>query len=326
MVDRGFQIQFKDGKCKIISKSGLEIAIGTETKGHIFRFNSGEKTCLIAHIYEIWLWHKRLCHVNFDCIVNISSTKAVRDLPKIVKPHNSICKECQMGKQIKTSFKSIPDKSNDVLDFIHTDLCDSGNTRSFQGDIYFMLIIDDYSRMMWVAFLREKFQAFEKFKIFKAIVETNSGMKIKFLRSDQGGKFTSSEFNNYYEKNGIRRHLSAPQTPQQNDIVERKNKTILDAARSMMMEANLPHIYWREAVSTSFYTFNRFYIKGDIGKTPYELWFGHSPTLKYFKVFGSKCYIKRDDSIGKFDPRCDEGIFLGYSTKRKSYRCYNKRL
>lgn len=151
-------------------------------------------------------------------------------------------------------------------------------------------------------------------------------MKIKCLRSDQGGEFTSSEFNSYCEKHGIRRQLSAPQTPQQNGVVERKNITILDAARSMMMEANLPHIYWREVVSMAVYAFNKVHIKGDVGKTPYELWFGHTPTVKYFKIFGSKCYIKRDDSIGKFDPRCDEGIFLSYSNQSKAYRCYNKRL
>lgn len=94
----------------------------------------------------------------------------------------------------------------------------------------------------------------------------------------------------------------------------------------MIMEANLPHIYWREVVSTIVYTFNIVHIKGETGKTPYELWFGNTPTIKYFKIFGSKCYIKRDDIIGKFDPRCDEGIFLGYSNENKSYKCYNKRL
>lgn len=136
-----------------------------------------------------------MCHVNFDCIVKISSTRAVKDIPKIMKPHNPVCKECQLRKQVRTSFKSIPNKSNDVLDLIHTKLCGPTRTRSFQGDRYFMLIIDDYSRMMWVTFLRKKFEAFEKFKIFKAMVETKIGLKIKCLKLDQGGEFTSHEFN-----------------------------------------------------------------------------------------------------------------------------------
>lgn len=91
-----------------------------------------------------------------------------------------------MGKHAETSFKSIQDKSNDVLDLIHSDLCGPARSKSFQGDRYFMLIIDDYSRMMWVTFLRDKSEAFEKFKIFKAKVETKTGLKIKCLRSDHG--------------------------------------------------------------------------------------------------------------------------------------------
>jgi len=93
-----------------------------------------------------------------------------------------------------------------------------------------------------------------------------------------------------------------------------------------MMEASVPQMFWREAVSTAVYTLNRVQIRSNTGKTPYELWFGITPTVRYFRVFGSKCYIKRDEDLGKFDARSDEGIFLGYSTQSKAYRCYNKRL
>lgn len=167
LVDKGFHLQFKDGKCKIINKSSLEIASGTQKKGNIFHLNSSEKTCLITQIDESCLWHKRLCHVNFECIVKISSTKAVRDIPKIMKPYNPVCKECKMGKWVRTSFKSIQDKSNDVLDLINTDSCGPARVKSFQGDRYCMLIIDDYSRIMWVTFLREKYEAFEQLKSLK---------------------------------------------------------------------------------------------------------------------------------------------------------------
>lgn len=98
LVGKGSQLQFKNGKCKIMNRTRLEIATGNQTRGNIFHLNNNEKTCLIAHIDESWLWHKRLCHVNFDCIIKISSSKAVSDLPNIVKPHNPVCKECQMGK------------------------------------------------------------------------------------------------------------------------------------------------------------------------------------------------------------------------------------
>jgi len=93
-----------------------------------------------------------------------------------------------------------------------------------------------------------------------------------------------------------------------------------------MMETNVPQVYWREAMSTTVYTLNRVQIKGNSIKTPYELCFGHPPTVRYFRVFGSKCYIKRDEDLGKFEARIDEGIFLGYSTQSKAYWCFNKRL
>ncbi|GLJ11413.1 hypothetical protein SUGI_0166610 [Cryptomeria japonica] len=94
----------------------------------------------------------------------------------------------------------------------------------------------------------------------------------------------------------------------------------------MMTKSRLLDIYWREVVNIFVYTFNIVHIKGDTSKTPYEIWFGHTPTVIYFKIFASKCYIRRDDAIGKFDPRSDEGICLGYSTKRKEDKCFNKRL
>ena len=93
----------------------------------------------------------------------------------------------------------------------------------------------------------------------------------------------------------------------------------------MLVENDVSKIFWREVMNTKIYTMNRVQVRKETNKTPYELWFGHSPTVKYFKIFESKCYIKRDDDIGKFDARSDEGVFLGYSLKIKSYRCYNLR-
>ena len=132
---------------------------------------------MIAQVDESWLWHRRMCHVNFDNIVKISSTRAARDLSKLMKPTNAIYKECQLGKQTRISFQSKQKNSNGLLDLVHTDLCGPARTRSLQGYRYFMLLIDDYSRMMWATFLREIFEALEKFKIFKAMVEIETSLK-----------------------------------------------------------------------------------------------------------------------------------------------------
>lgn len=275
---------------------------------------------------DSWLWHKRLCHINFDNIVKISNVKAVRDLPSIARLADTICRECVVGKHVRSSFKSKKNSTENKLDLVHTYLCGPTQTRSYYGERYFILFVYDFSRMMWVAFLKEKYEAFETFKIFKAKVENEFGLKLKCLRSDRGGEFTSDQFYDYYEEHGIKRQLSAPRTPQKNRIAERRSRIILDTVCTMMIEGKVVHTYWRDAVNTAVYTINRTQLRPGVDKTPYELWFGNVPTVKYFRIFGRNCYIKRDDGVGKFDSRIDEGIFLGYSTKRKAYRCFNLRL
>ncbi|KAB7523685.1 DDE-type integrase/transposase/recombinase, partial [Flagellimonas olearia] len=132
--------------------------------------------------------------------------------------------------------------------------------------------------------------------------------RIKILRSDRGGEFTSEEFTKYCEHHGIQRQYSAPRTPQQNGVVERKNRTVQEMARTMLTESKLADKYWKEAIHTAVYIQNRCLIRPHENKTPYELWFGRKATVKHFRVFGSKCYIKRlEQNTGKFEERADEG-------------------
>ena len=119
--------------------------------------------------------------------------------------------------------------------------------------------------------------------------------------------------------------LSSPYTLEQNGIAKRRNRIVVEATRAMLFENDVPKTFWREVVNTTIYTLNIVQLKKVIDKTPYELCFGYSPLVKYFRIFGSKCYIKRNDDIGKFDPRSDEGIFLGYWLKSKTFRCFNYR-
>ena len=132
-------------------------------------------------------------------------------------------------------------------------------------------------------------------------------------------------FNTFCKVNGITRQLFAPKTPEHNGIVERRNQSIVEAAKVMFFENDVSKTFWREAINIEVYTLNRVQIIKGLSKTPYELWFSHSPLVKYFRIFGSKCYIKRDDDVGKCDPRSDEGTFIGYSLESKAYRCFNHR-
>ena len=139
--------------------------------------------------------------------------KKVRGLPKLKKLENIMCKQCQRGKMTKSSFKRKTYTSNEVLELVHTDLCGPIEVQIYKGDKYIMLFVDDYSRMMTVMFLKQKSDAFQMFKWYLARVEKETGKRLKCLRSDRGGEFTSKEFEEFYNERGIKRQTLAPRTP-----------------------------------------------------------------------------------------------------------------
>jgi transposase InsO family protein len=213
--------------------------------------------CHINSIDESWLWHRRVGHINLNNILKVNNLGAVRNLPNIIKRSNAMCRHCQLGKQTRIRFKAKEYTTSKPLELVHIDLCGPTRTKSLQGEYYFMLFIDDFSRMGWIFFLKEKLEALNKFKAFKTLVENEKETKIKCLRSDNGGEFTSKKFDVFCETHGIKRQFFAAKTPQQNEIAERKNITIQEAARTMLNEAKLSNGYWREVVSTKVYILNR---------------------------------------------------------------------
>jgi transposase InsO family protein len=134
-----------------------------------------------------------------------------------------------------------------------------------------MLIIDDYSRLTWVSFLKEKDEVFEKFKIFKALTETQIGKRLKAVRSNRGGYFMSRDFKEFCDEHGIKREYTIPRTPQQNGVVERQNRTVQEMARSMMNEKNIRQNYWVEAIHTAVHVIKKSHLRPQSDKTPYEL-------------------------------------------------------
>jgi transposase InsO family protein len=149
------------------------------------------------------------------------------------------------------------------------------------GKKYFFLMVDDYSRYMWVVFLRSKDEAFEAFKKLKAATEMEHKLKVRALWIDRGGEFTSNEFNDYCEKISIKRFLTAPYTPQQNGVIERRNRTVVDTARSLLKSKNMPGAFWGEAVTTAVYLLNRAPTKVVIGKTLYEAIYRRKPNVSH---------------------------------------------
>ena len=150
-----------------------------------------------------------------------------------------------------------------------------------------------------------------------------ANLPIRKIRSDNGTKFKNAILNEFYTEKGISQQYSAPRTLQQNGVVERKNRTLVEATRTMLNKAKLPLYFLAEAVNTTCYTQNRTMVNKDYNKTSYEIMANKKPTVKYFLVFGAKCFtLKDDEQLGNFEAKAREGIFLGYSLESKAYRVY----
>jgi transposase InsO family protein len=162
---------------------------------------------------------------------------------------------------------------------------------SIGGNKYDFVIVDDYTRYTRVFFLYDKSDVYDLFKSFVKRVQNEFEATIKKIRSDNGSEFKNTRIEDLCDDLGIRHQFSPTYTPQSNGVVERKNRTLIDMARSMLSEYNVSHLFWSEAINTACYCSNRLYCYGKLGKTPYELLNGRKPNIAYFRVFGCKCYI-----------------------------------
>jgi transposase InsO family protein len=246
MCDQGHKVTLDSQKCEIRKEgSGKLVATAARTSSNIYVLSEiGNEKCCLGKEYESWLWHRRMGHMHFDNLVKVSKREAVREMPQIMKPTNTLCKHCQQGKQTKTRFKSKEYSTTKPLEIVHTDLVGPTTTKGLKGERYFMLLVDDYTRMTTVCFLKNKSEAFENFKIYKEMVENEMDSRIKCLRSDNGGEFTSKEFMDYCSNHGIKRQFFVARTPQRNEVVERKNRTVQEKTRIMIMDSNLTDIFW----------------------------------------------------------------------------------
>ncbi|KAJ9566505.1 hypothetical protein OSB04_002471 [Centaurea solstitialis] len=285
--------------------------------------------CLLAKASkeDSWLWHRRLCHQNFKDMNKLVSKNLVKGLLETRLSKDTLCPACEQGKMTRSSHPPRMDTSSkSPLDMIHMDLCGPTRTESLAIKKYMLVLVDEFSRFTWVEFLRAKSDAADRIIAFIKRIQVLLGRRVKKLRSDNGTEFRNAKLQSFLEDVGISHNFSAVRTPQQNGVVERKNRTLVEAARSMMAHSGVPQSFWAEAVSTACYTQNRTLIVKRTGKTAYEMVEQRKPNIDYFRVFGCKCYVLNDrDDLGKFEPKSDESIFIGYSHNSKAYRVFNKR-
>ncbi|KAJ9560607.1 hypothetical protein OSB04_005767 [Centaurea solstitialis] len=198
--------------------------------------------------------------------------------------------------------------------------------QSINGKKYVLVMVDDYSRYTWVKFLRSKDEAPEIIISVLKEVQVNLQSQVQKIRSDHGTEFNNKVLGGYLESVGIKHTFAAVRTPQQNGVVERRNRTLVEAARTMLAYSKLPMFLWAEAVDTACYTQNRSIVNNMFGKTPYELINNQVPNIAHFRVFGCRCFVMNDrEDRDKLQAKSDEAIFIGYSKNSIAYRVYNKR-
>ena len=220
-------------------------------------------------------------------------------------------------------FPKNSERKTDLLDIIHSDVCGPMRVESLGKAKYFVTFIDDCSKWCEVYFLRTKSEVFEKFKEFQKKVENQKERKVKCIQSDNGKEYVNKEFDFYLREHGIVRRLTVTQNPEQNGTAERKNRTLLDMARCILIQSGLPPSFWAEAISTANYIRNRCPTRSLNGKTPYEAWTGNISDVSNLKEFGCQFFFQNSNpERGKFDERGKKGIFLGYSDQSKAYRVW----
>ncbi|GJX86896.1 putative ribonuclease H-like domain-containing protein [Tanacetum coccineum] len=340
MCDKKNSVLFTESECLILSPSfklldESQVVLRAPRKDDVYSLDlknivpSGGITCLYANATadESKLWHRRLGHVNFKNINKLVKGHLVRGLPSKVFVNDHTCVACKKGKQHKASCKAKLERIiRKPLELLHMDLFGPVSVESINKKRYCLVVTDDFSRFSWVFFLATKDETSEILCNLIIGLENQLSHNVKIIRCDNGTEFKNHAMNEFCAKKGIKREFSVARTPQQNGVAERKNRTLIEAARTMLADSLLPIPFWAEAVNTACYVLNRVLVTKPQNKTPYELLIGKSPSISFMRPFGCPLTILNTlDSLGKFDGKSDEGYLLGYSTSSKAFRVYNKR-
>ncbi|GJX30144.1 putative ribonuclease H-like domain-containing protein [Tanacetum coccineum] len=272
MCDKKNKVLFTDTECLVLSPDFKlpdenQVLLRVPRQNNMYSFNleniipTGGLACLIAKatIDESNKWHRRLGHVNFKNLNKLVKGNLVRGLPSKIFQNDHTCVACQKGKQHKASCKAkLVSSISQPLQLLHMDLFGPTSVRSLNHKTYFLVINDDFSRLSWVFFLRTKDETSEILKDFIRKIENQLNQKVKTIRCDNGTEFKNMDFIEFFcGSKGIKREYSNARTPQQNGVAEGKNRTLIEAARTMLADSFLPNTFWVEAVSTACYVLNR---------------------------------------------------------------------
>lgn len=268
---------------------------------------------------QSWLWHRRLGHPSHGYLKQL--------FPKFSSSHLQ-CDTCVLAKSHRQSFPSNNTHVEHAFSLIHSDVWGPAPVSGSSGFKYFVLFIDDCTRMTWIYFLKHKSEVFDKFVHFYHLIQTQFQKQIQILRSDNGGEFVNKSMQKFFSEHGLIHQTTCPNTPQQNGVAERKNRFLLEITRALMLESHVPTSFWPEAVATATYLANRLPTKILNFRTPIQTLADHTrvpPALALTpRIFDCSVFVhipKKEHT--KLDPCAEKCVFVGYGVHQKGYRCYN---
>lgn len=302
--------------CSIVSDVGMQPLCMVSDSSNLSKLDCDVSEHSNMETQEVW--HRRLGHLNSRSM-NIMKNGMVFGINYDNSKFKS-CIACIKGKLAKLPFsKQSSSRCKEILGLIHTDLCGPMPNKSLSGARYFLTFIDDFSRKTFVYFLKSKEEVFDKFKLFKNLVEKETDRKIKMIRSDNGGEYINNQFQEFLQQQGIRHQTTVPHCSPQNGVAERANRTIMDKARCMLQDAGLGSEFWAEAVNTSVYLKNCSPTKAVMGMTPQEKWTNTKVNVGHLRIFGCVAYALTANHK-KLDSKAKKYIFVGYCNDSKGYR------
>ncbi|KAL0745858.1 hypothetical protein Bca101_101627 [Brassica carinata] len=291
------------------------------TKGELYMLediapisNSSFSFSSISSLNNDALWHARLGHPHVRALSIM--------LPGVMFKNNE-CEACILGKHCKTVFKNSTTIYEKCFDLVHSDVW-TALCLSRENYKYFVTFIDEKSKYTWITLIKTKDRVLEAFKNFQAYVSNHYNAKLKIFRSDNGGEYTSNAFKQHLALHEILHQTSCPYTPQQNGVAERKNRHLMEVARSMMFQTNVPKRFWSDAVISACYLINRIPTRVLEDQSPFEVLNKVKPSLSHLRVFGSLCYVLiPGDMRNKLEPKSTKAMFVGYSTTQRGYKCFD---
>ncbi|GJS82878.1 retrovirus-related pol polyprotein from transposon TNT 1-94 [Tanacetum coccineum] len=258
--DSNLEVAFRQHTCFIRNLEGVDLLTGSRGN-NLYTLSLGDMMasspiCLLSKASKTksWLWHRRLSHLNFGAINHLARHDLVRGLPKLKFEKDHLCSACAMGKSNKKPHKpKSKDTNQEKLYLLHMDLCGPMRVASVNGKKYILVIVDDYSRFTWVKCLRSKDEAPNFIIKFLKIIQVQLKVHVRRIRTDNGTEFVNQTLREYYEKVGISHETFVARSPQQNGVAERRNRTLIEAACTMLIYAKASLFLWAEAVATAYF-------------------------------------------------------------------------